>query len=239
MSSLWFLPPSPELSIFPQFPETRVDGRGATMCLPDGTTKDVIEVMKPGKDVATFESVEEEHVSLFSARPTMDDDGYYTFVANSVYVLKGADGLQKRVIHAGDSSKWVLVDQVPDMEYRKAHPEELDVDDSDDSDDDDISSEDSEADPKDEYLPNLHDIEGDVLAVLLFYDSELRKTAYMLMQKHGPRKYHRFTYLIVDGRKYDPFRGKSAVARDDVKISVGPFPGHGINDPQRAAVSSK
>jgi hypothetical protein len=251
IGSLWFLPPAPELSVFPQFPKTKVDG-SAIMQMPDGTEEEVIQLMRSNKDVKTFEAIPEGHLSEFSAQPTMDDEGYYNFVANEIYILREADDSQKKVLRAGDGSKWCVANNVPDLEYRKAHPDELadsegddddggdddrdetsgtndSGDDGDDDDTEDSSGKGSEADLTEEYLPNLQDIEGDVLAVLLFWDSELRKSAYMLLRKHGPRKYHRFTHLIVNAKKYDPFEDVDQNLRQDVRISVGPFPGRGVN----------
>lgn len=248
LDSLWYLPPAPQLSIFPQFPETRVDGKGAVIRFPDGSMKNLLELMRTDREIVEFENVSDEHISDFSARPTMDDSGYYTFVASSIYVIKRAQKGKKRVLDAGDGSRWVLSDELPDAEYRRSHPEVVKEEEpsqctissardisatsafsfsSDEDTDSGLASEEDDDILTEEYYPDLEDIEGDFLAVLLFNDFEIDKTAYMLLEKHGPRKYHRLTHLIVDGKKYDPFRDISK-EREDVRISIGPFPGHRV-----------
>ncbi|KDQ13995.1 hypothetical protein BOTBODRAFT_145884 [Botryobasidium botryosum FD-172 SS1] len=221
---LFFLPPAPELSIFPQFPETKVDGRSAMIRMPDGSLLPVAEAMLSNEDASAFRDVEQEHYSSrYTEEEWMDYDGYFWFIAGSVYMLAEAEGSEEGCLRAGDGSQWLLAGTLPDAGYRNLHTEEPVV---------------YETPPEilgiedrayKAYLRRLDDIEGDVLAVFSFSTLDKQKGAYMLLRKHGPRRYHRFSYLVVDsdGKVDDPLgvRENSHV-RQHVKIGVGPFPGY-------------
>ncbi|KAG5652269.1 hypothetical protein H0H81_005580 [Sphagnurus paluster] len=103
--ALYFLPPAPELSIFPKFPETRVDGF-ATIHMPDGSSKQVLDFFK---DPTIVKLDRCSHISVYfwlNAGQSMDEDGYYTFVAKRVYALKSAMTVECVYLH---------VDQVSDL----------------------------------------------------------------------------------------------------------------------------
>ncbi|KAF9469411.1 hypothetical protein BDZ94DRAFT_1317312 [Collybia nuda] len=194
--ALYFLPPAPELSVFPRFPQTRVDG-AAAIRLPDGSTKDVIDLLTDNNIVKLDNTSHIGRPFEWDGSQTMDDQGYYSFVAKQVYTLKTVLVDPKslndcHVLRAGDGSTWAL----------NENPANLNIGTANDS---------------IEYLPDADDIEGDVLAV--FIGDRGVNYVYMLVKKHGPRKYHRFTYLIENQSL-----SQWGALRSNVRVNIGPFP---------------
>ena len=52
------------------------------------------------------------------------------------------------------------------------------------------------------------------------------RKAFMLLQKHGIRKYHRIDYLIGEGREEEVSDG----LLENITISIGPWPSRSDND---------
>ncbi|KAK7060614.1 hypothetical protein VNI00_001380 [Paramarasmius palmivorus] len=196
--ALYFLPPAPELSIFPRFPQTTVDG-AAVIRLQDGSIKDVIDLLTDQNIVKLDQPAHIAHSFELDGSETMDDQGYYSFVAREVYalrsVLQDVASVEERILHAGDGSQWAVAED-------PGRPEIIAT---------------NSSTGYEEHLAGTEDIEGDILAVFIGSDGD--RCAYMLVKKHGHRKYHRFTHLIANRS----LAGWGGLPRS-VRLSVGPFP---------------
>ncbi|KAK7053181.1 hypothetical protein VNI00_003800 [Paramarasmius palmivorus] len=177
LGGLWFLPPSPEVSIFPRFPETRVDGKAAIR-MPDGSLQDVVSLMEDMRSLTTWTY----HTTSKDGDGEIDDKGYYTFVAGTVISLRSAKSISGMELvpwyisrdislNGGDGSVWHPLS-------RDGRPESFDY-------------------------PDYH---ADGLAVeigqLQGGDSS---SVYVVLQKHGEGRYHRVTHIVTpwwDARSY-------------------------------------
>jgi hypothetical protein len=97
IGATYSLDPCPQLSTFPQFPETSVAGK-AYLRLPDGSRKQVLDVM------ADRISAEEYLVDIPAG--SMDDEGYLTMHAHAVRVSRvspplmgGSEGCMTTIVH--------------------------------------------------------------------------------------------------------------------------------------------
>ncbi|ESK90277.1 hypothetical protein Moror_7660 [Moniliophthora roreri MCA 2997] len=177
LGGLWFLPPSPEISIFPQFPETRVDGK-AIIRMPDGSSQGVVSLMSDMQSLTTWTY----HSSSKYGDGEVDNDGYYTFTAGEVIPLKLAKSVsgiesvpwyisRNICLNGGDGSVWHPIS-------RDGRPE----------------------------FEDYPDHQADGLAVGFGQlQGEDHSLIYLVLKKHGEGKYHRVTHIVSpwwDARSY-------------------------------------
>lgn len=108
IGAAYWLNPCPQLSTFPQFPETNVAGK-AYIRLSDGSLKEVVDVMCENR----------RYISHLDTTPdaSMDDEGYLTISTHAARIHQlqdrgGSDGITISwpAVKAADSSIWRIDD---------------------------------------------------------------------------------------------------------------------------------
>ncbi|KAF9262313.1 hypothetical protein L218DRAFT_960446 [Marasmius fiardii PR-910] len=86
LCALYFMETSQQISTFPQFPETTVDGR-ALIRMPDGSKRVVTDIMLEKYTRYTRAPLYPHFLAEKTETGEMDDSGYYTFTAKYVLPL--------------------------------------------------------------------------------------------------------------------------------------------------------